>query len=930
MAIKVTCSACGKTFSVKDELAGKTGKCPCGAALKVPVPQPAAPAAPAAPAQMELSLIEPSLAAPSLSGPAPEADGSAPGQENKCPECGAPAATGAVLCVQCGYNFKTKQRLGPPKVGGQSSSFFKLGAPGAGRIVQIAVAVVCALFLLGAAAWGYTVWAKKNQFKRRIAQLHAPVKYATFNVEATDQAAAWANDYYKGSELWKVYFSHQAASRQAQSPFVKIHIDLIRSNVPGHKGYTGKDISFSPGSVTAKVLLTDLDANKTLLEESIEKGLPLVIVVMGKEPGPLDDSFRETENQVLAALGDKLDLTAMSLFKADESLREIVVLGLLEKVKGNNTEISESAAKALGAMGPDAKSAIPELVNQMAHPSQKVKNASAEALGRIGGDGVTNLIAALQSDNKNHQALGALAFKQMRNGTPETVRAIIPLLKSQDSMVRSCACRALGNFGSVSKDAVFALREALKDEESKVRCEVLYAIREIGPDAKDAIPDLIAKLSDADMGVREQAAIGLQKFGADAVPLLVQATKDENIDIAMSSVQLLGTIKPVEESTIRAMAEAMENKDSGVRFMAANTLGEQGTEAAKASFPALAATMKDPTKEVRYAAYRSLEKLQPGPEVLIPAMMKAYEVDKGPAGDFRVTLVDALANTGKKDPEFISFFIQALLDDSKDVRFHALRALELVQPDPRRLASGLVESYRKEKDSQGDYRQTVIDHLGELGVKTPEVMAVLLSALKEDPAKDTRLSGFTALQKMGVDAVPYLIEGYKTDKSLNGEFRLAMVDLVAASDVKEKEVVDLFLQGLMDEVKDVRMHACQGLEKVKPDPKKIIPSMIEAYKKDKEEGEGDFRAAMVNSVGAFRLKDNSIIKFFILALNDNRPFVRKDAAKHLGRMGISAREALPGLRKALKDGNDELVGAAKQAIDRIEGKAKIPAREEEE
>lgn len=48
MPVPVTCGACGKAFSVPDEWAGRTGKCPgCGAALTVPVaPPPAFAAAP--------------------------------------------------------------------------------------------------------------------------------------------------------------------------------------------------------------------------------------------------------------------------------------------------------------------------------------------------------------------------------------------------------------------------------------------------------------------------------------------------------------------------------------------------------------------------------------------------------------------------------------------------------------------------------------------------------------------------------------------------------------------------------------------------------------------------------------------------------------------------------------------------------------------
>jgi len=54
MAIPVQCPACGKTLNVKDEMAGKRGKCPqCGNIIEVPrpgaIPQAPAPPAPEAP-----------------------------------------------------------------------------------------------------------------------------------------------------------------------------------------------------------------------------------------------------------------------------------------------------------------------------------------------------------------------------------------------------------------------------------------------------------------------------------------------------------------------------------------------------------------------------------------------------------------------------------------------------------------------------------------------------------------------------------------------------------------------------------------------------------------------------------------------------------------------------------------------------------------
>ena len=93
MSIDVFCSQCKKTYRVKDELAGRRGKCPQGHV--VVVPQRKVDAASAAPASGAREVVP------------------AAGKEagKTCPGCAAALPENAVLCVQCGYDFRTGKRL---------------------------------------------------------------------------------------------------------------------------------------------------------------------------------------------------------------------------------------------------------------------------------------------------------------------------------------------------------------------------------------------------------------------------------------------------------------------------------------------------------------------------------------------------------------------------------------------------------------------------------------------------------------------------------------------------------------------------------------------------------------------------------------------------------------------------------------------------
>jgi hypothetical protein len=113
MPIKVQC-ACGAAFAAKDELAGRTVKCPkCQQPLKIP----GAAAAPQAVAAGTVAARAPA--------PAQKVDdhwddvglGARAAGTHPCPGCAAPLQPNAILCVKCGYNLKLGRRLETVKIG---------------------------------------------------------------------------------------------------------------------------------------------------------------------------------------------------------------------------------------------------------------------------------------------------------------------------------------------------------------------------------------------------------------------------------------------------------------------------------------------------------------------------------------------------------------------------------------------------------------------------------------------------------------------------------------------------------------------------------------------------------------------------------------------------------------------------------------------
>ena len=105
---RFSCPSCGKSFRWKPEFAGRSAKCACGAKLVVPAEAPPTSGAADIPLAPEPKPPEPKPPALTqrVASSSPPAD-----VENKCPSCSAALASGAILCVNCGFNLKTGKKL---------------------------------------------------------------------------------------------------------------------------------------------------------------------------------------------------------------------------------------------------------------------------------------------------------------------------------------------------------------------------------------------------------------------------------------------------------------------------------------------------------------------------------------------------------------------------------------------------------------------------------------------------------------------------------------------------------------------------------------------------------------------------------------------------------------------------------------------------
>lgn len=164
------------------------------------------------------------------------------------------------------------------------------------------------------------------------------------------------------------------------------------------------------------------------------------------------------------------------------------VPALIEALDHSNLYISEGAAITLGLIGPNAKEAVPPLVNILSKKNTALglQPQAAKALGKIGE--INLLIRVLQSQEPGIRGyLGAQGLAAAGPAAASAVPALMEALKSSDSSLQMYAAEALGEIGPAANPAVPQLAELSKSSLNFLRRAAGEALLKIGtPEARGA------------------------------------------------------------------------------------------------------------------------------------------------------------------------------------------------------------------------------------------------------------------------------------------------------------------------------------------------------------------------------------------------------------------------------------------------------------
>ncbi|MEO1351288.1 MAG: HEAT repeat domain-containing protein, partial [Cyanobacteria bacterium J06635_15] len=284
----------------------------------------------------------------------------------------------------------------------------------------------------------------------------------------------------------------------------------------------------------------------------------------------------------------------------------------------------------LGAIGPGAELAIPELVLILQNADESIRLDATLALAGIGQAAVPSLIEVLNSSNAYMQVLAAIALGEIGSDALPAANKLAELLYSPniersqsgiasiqltnlstpkvgpDLGVQFSAALALGKIGFPAEAAVPYLIALLRFGDPDIQIEAAYALGNMGATAQAAIPDLINVMGmgefDAKESVilaRDSATEALIKIDDLAVSALVEALKDNNVITHSRGTYALSKIGA---PAVQALIDTLANPDIHIRRRAAFALGQTGNIA----LPALLDALESTDLDVRKAAAAAL------------------------------------------------------------------------------------------------------------------------------------------------------------------------------------------------------------------------------------------------------------------------------------------------------------------------------------
>jgi HEAT repeat protein/S1-C subfamily serine protease len=306
-----------------------------------------------------------------------------------------------------------------------------------------------------------------------------------------------------------------------------------------------------------------------------------------------------------------------SLGRVGADNKEAVLPVLTEVFGDSDRDVRLSGAEAMGNLTLTAGD-LPMLVPMLKHKEIEGRIGAARAIGKIGPEARTAikpLIDALANANPLLRKAIIDTLATFNADAKDSIPEIEKCLRGGDKEVRRSALVALGNMGVESKTAVPAIADCCKDFD--LRKDAMATLVKIGPPAaKDgaaAVAGVLKATNKEDRRIALETLVVLKPTGAEAKEVVSRVIEVFNVDDKDKDKDLFDkaaeTVGKIGKPALGQLAVALTNTNHNVRIGAALCLGEIGPDAKTAIITLQQYAARDPNPDVRNACNKALTRI---------------------------------------------------------------------------------------------------------------------------------------------------------------------------------------------------------------------------------------------------------------------------------------------------------------------------------
>lgn len=507
----------------------------------------------------------------------------------------------------------------------------------------------------------------------------------------------------------------------------------------------------------------------------------------------------------------------------------------LEKLLADkDPQVQWRTARALADYGDLAQSAAPGLRKLLSGNDPIVQYHAAVALGKIGDrsdETVDALVAAATSEDARVARAAIAALRHLKPGPQRVMPALEQVLQSDDDAIVLHALEAIVELGG---EAVPLLNEAL--QRPKTAYLACTAIEQIGPPAADTVPaltELLGKTHHSHLLIADLLALAsigpaAESAAPQIVPLL-EMPNDKTVPVA--AAYALGAIGA--QNVDAPLQQALAKDDPFLQMVAAWSLAKLHPDdqaALQQAVDKLTEGLASDDAQIRNAAAKGLQMLQPPPDMVAPALM---EVIKDPDPEVSANVVNALAGLGEAVVPRATKALQ-----NPEYRGIAVRVLTQLGPKAGDAVQPLMDAISASADDL-DFRTDAQLALAAIGPAAAPAIDVLVEGISSDH-QGVRESSLYALRQIGPGAsaaVPALVDRMLADDAFDAMAAAWALARIAPgdSDVAGKAVPKL-ISGLSSPDDTTRLESVDALAVWGPAASSAAQALEHAAQSDTDPG----------------------------------------------------------------------------------------------